>query len=140
MGPITFHKANWSDYQFLYSLLEERMSESYINISHTVIPTYKDHVQFCESNPYQMWFVINAGNEKVGAVYLTKRNEIGVHIIKSHRHQRIGQAAVEYIEGLVPSGTKILANINPRNEKSLHFFERNGYRILQVTYSKEIKR
>ena len=134
---LTFTDASWGDYQFLHHLLEERIKEPNINISHKEMPGWKQHIQFCASNPYKLWYVIRYDDIQVGTVYLTKNNEIGVHLLKAYRDKHLGQQAVEFLEGKVPSGTKILANINPHNEKSLHFFERNGYTILQVTYQKE---
>jgi RimJ/RimL family protein N-acetyltransferase len=133
---VKFDEVLDSDTVFLYSLLEERMAEPHINISHNALPTIRQHIAFCASDPYKAWYVIKLNGERIGSVYLTKRDEVGIHIIKEHRHKRIGAKALEFIEKRFP-GTKILANINPRNEKSLHFFEKHGYKILQVTYVKE---
>ena len=31
---------------------------------------------------------------------------------------------------------KYLANVSPKNKKSLHFFENNGFKLIQYTFEK----
>jgi RimJ/RimL family protein N-acetyltransferase len=68
----------------------------------------------------------------VGAVYLTKHNEIGVRVFKSERGKGYGRFALMAIMGRHP-GERLRANINPRNEKALRMFSTFGFRLSQVT-------
>ena len=67
-----------SDHPFLYELLKERTPE--VNISHKEMPTYKKHVKFVISKPYAAWNIIYYKNEKIGSIYLSKQNEIGMFL------------------------------------------------------------
>ena len=69
------------DFKFLFELLKER--ESSTNISHRKMTSYKEHVNFVSSKPYSKWYVIYYGKNKVGSIYLSKQNEIGIFIKKS---------------------------------------------------------
>jgi hypothetical protein len=42
--------------KFLYDLLRERGPE--INISHRDLPTWKQHVSFVQSVPYDHWYIV----------------------------------------------------------------------------------
>ena len=70
------------DYRFLFNLLKER--ESFMNISHKKMPTFSEHVKFIRSKPYTKWYIIENGKKKVGSIYLSKQNEIGIFIKKKH--------------------------------------------------------
>ena len=69
-----------SDFRFLYQHLKERNPSA--NISHKKMPTYAEHVKFVMSRPYSKWYIIIHKNKKVGIIYLTKQNEIGIFIKK----------------------------------------------------------
>lgn len=78
MNPslVCLVKVNKSDYKFLYELLKKR--DPLANISHKKMPTYKEHIKFVKSRPYKVWYVIHFGKRKVGSIYLSKQNEIGL--------------------------------------------------------------
>lgn len=120
--------------ELLYQLLKER--DDTINISHQKMPTMEEHLRFVESRPYQYWYLIIANDLYVGAVYLSKNNEIGVGILKKNHRKGYGKAAVLALMAAHP-GRKFLANINPRNLASGFMFRELGFSILQVTFSKE---
>ena len=44
------------------------------------MPTYRSHEKFIISKPYSKWYIINFNNQKIGSVYLSKINEIGIHL------------------------------------------------------------
>ena len=91
MEEINFHVIKESDYRFLYELLTQRRQAA--NISHKKMPTYEEHVKFVRSRPYSKWYIINVNGEKAGSIYLTKQNEIGIHLFRifedSQRYQDI---------------------------------------------------
>lgn len=119
------------DLKFLYQILKER--ESNTNISHRKMPTFKEHVNFVLSKPYSKWYIIYFGRKKVGSVYISKQNEIGIFIKKIFLKKGIGTKVLKIITELNPR-KQFLANINPKNKKSIEFFKKNGFKILQYTY------
>lgn len=123
------------DFKFLFELLKER--ESSTNISHRKMPSYKEHVNFVSSKPYSKWYVIYYGKNKVGSIYLSKQNEIGIFIKKSFFMKGIGTRVMRLLMEQNPR-ERFLANINPKNKKSIEFFQKNGFKILQHTYELSI--
>ena len=120
-----------SDIRFLYNQLKER--DVTVNISHKKMPTYLEHSKFVLSNPYSKWYIIINKNKKIGNIYLTKTNEIGIFILKSNENKGIGKIVLEKIMKM-NSRTRYLANVNPKNKKSLDFFKKNGFKLIQYTY------
>ena len=120
-----------NDAQFLYGLLKER--ESNVNISHKKMPTYVQHIKFIESRPYSKWYIIRLGNQKIGSAYLSKQNEIGIFITKNMHAKKLGTTALNI---LIKKNRRkrYLANINPKNEKSISFFKQNKFRLIQYTF------
>ena len=128
---ITLQLVIKKDLRFLYELLKERNSS--INISHKKMPTFNEHVNFVLSKPYSKWYIIYLCRNKVGSVYLSKQNEIGIFIKKEFLKKGIGTEVLKKIMKLHPR-KQFLANINPKNKKSIEFFKKNGFNILQYTY------
>jgi len=120
-----------SDYLFLYEMLKERKPEE--NISHKKIPTMKQHVSFVLSKPYSKWYTIQHKKEKVGTIYLSKQNEIGIHIKNNYKNLGIEKDAVKIIMKKNPR-KKYFANISIKNKKLMKFFESQKFSKLQVTY------
>ena len=103
------------------------------NISHKKMPTYAEHVKFVMSRPYSKWYIIIHKNKKVGTIYLTKQNEIGIFIKNKMQDKRIGQRTLELLMEKNPR-KRYLANVSPKNKKSIRFFTRNGFKLIQYTY------
>jgi len=120
-----------TDLEFLYKLLEKR--DSTANISHKKMPSYEEHVQFVHSKPYSVWYVIIVNNERVGSIYLSKQDEIGILLISDMTGKGMGRIALELLMRKNPR-KRYLANISPKNKKSTEFFEKNGFRLIQYTY------
>ena len=133
-----------------WRLLNERPFEA--NISHQSAVSYAEHERFFDSRPYQYWFLIeeeiDGQDLAVGAVYLTKQNEIGIAILKDYQRRGYGRLALQlFIEIWNPlpgipsirSGS-FVANIAPGNEISTQLFEGLGFRHVQNTYRLEAKK
>ena len=120
-----------SDIRFLYNQLKER--DPTINISHKKMPSYTEHSKFVLSKPYSKWYIVFYKNKKIGNVYLTKMNEIGIFILKSIKIKGIGTIILEKLLKMNPR-TQYLANVNPENKKSSAFFKKNGFKLIQHTY------
>lgn len=115
----------------LYELLKER--EPNVNISHREMPTWEQHVEFMSQRPYAAWYMIEEPGVFLGAIYLTKRDEIGVFLFKCQRGFGYGRQAIELLMKTHPR-PRFLANINPANQKSIAFFRKLGFTHIQNTY------
>ena len=129
--PIKLKPVSKSDYRFLYDLLMERNPRA--NISHKKMPTYNEHVSFVSAKPYSKWYVILYRVNKVGSIYLTSQNEIGIFIKKSFQNKQIGNIALRKLIQKNPK-KRYLANVNPKNKKSIRFFKNNGFKLIQYTF------
>jgi len=125
---------NESDFRFLFNLLKERDSRA--NISHKKMPTYSEHVQFVKSKPYSYWYVIESSKTKIGTIYLSKSNEIGIFLKKIHHGKGIGQEGLKLLITKHPR-KRYLANVNPKNTFSTKFFKNNNFKLIQHTFELE---
>jgi RimJ/RimL family protein N-acetyltransferase len=122
------------DYRFLYDLLKEKTPEQ--NISHVEMPTWGDHVEFNNADPYaEDYIILNDTGIRVGRIYLTRQDEVGIHILKDFQGEGYGWESLQSF--LKSHNGPILANIAPGNKKSQRFFERNGFKLIQYTYKFE---
>lgn len=121
-----------ADLTALYKLLAERSPQQ--AISHKKMPTFGEHARFVKSLPYKGWYLIVVGAEFVGATYITHSNELGIFLFNKHRGLGYAKEAIE--EMMTRYEGPFLANINPNNGISRAFFEKLGFKLLQVTYAK----
>ena len=135
LNSVNLRIVNSSDYRFLFNLLKERDPRA--NISHKKMPTFSEHVKFVQSKPYSKWYIIEKSKIKIGSVYLSKNNEIGIFIKKTYQKKGFAGIALNLIMKKNPR-TRFLANVNPKNLDSLNFFKKNGFKLIQYTFEKEI--
>lgn len=128
---VNLLKVNRSDYKFLYELLKNRDPKA--NISHKVMPTYQEHIKFVKSKPYKVLYIIYFRNTKAGSIYLSKQNEIGIFLLKKYQGKNIGQKILRLLMQKNPQ-KRYLANVNPKNFKSISFFKKNKFKLIQHTY------
>ena len=128
---ISLKPVNKTDHEFLYDLLKNRNPN--VNISHKKMPSFKEHIKFIDSKPYSKWYIIRQNSEKVGSIYLSKQNEIGLFLKNNVQGRNIGTKALNLLITKNPK-KRILANINPKNKKSIKFFEKNGFKLIQYTF------
>ena len=130
LKPVTI-----DDAKFLFDLLKQR--EGIVNISHKSLPTWEKHVEFIKNNTYQSWDIIWVDNIRIGNIYLTDRDEIGIFLDKESQSNGYGSIAIN--EFMKKNGKKrYLANISPTNYKSIQFFGKHGFIHIQNTYHKKI--
>ena len=121
------------DAEFLFNLLKQR--EGSVNISHKSLPSWDKHLDFIKNHNYISWDIIIFESNKVGNIYLTQRNEIGIFIEKKFQNNGIGGLALDMF--MKKNGKRrYLANINPTNYKSIQFFGKHGFNHFQNTYTK----
>ena len=128
--------------EVLFELLRERPREA--NISHKELPSYAQHELFVRSKPYRAWFlVLNEYEQRVGAVSLTRNNEIGIAILKKYHRQGYALQAIEAVLKFPPllglpgqRNAHYVANVAPGNEASHQLFTKAGWHPIQVTYQR----
>lgn len=121
-------------YTFLYALLSQR--EAYQNISHKTLPKWEDHVSFVNSKPYKDWFIIydTQTKDRVGSIYLSKQNEIGIFLSKGHRKKGYGRRALQALMEYYTDTKELKANIAPMNSASICFFVNLGFKWHETMY------
>ena len=133
-SDITIRAVNTSDFRFLFNLLEQRDNRS--NISHKKMPTYSEHIKFVKSKPYSKWYIIKKSKIKIGSIYLSKNNEIGIFINENFHGKGFATYALELLINKNPR-SRYLANVNPKNLRSTKFFKKNNFKLIQHTYELE---
>ena len=128
---IKLELVNENDIMFLYKLLEKRNPD--LNISHKQMPTLDEHKKFVLSKPYTNWYIIKKNNDKIGAIYLSKNDEIGISILENFEFYEIAKESFKIIMELNPR-KRYLANVSPKNKNSQEFLERNGFMGLEYVY------
>ena len=133
MYDLKFRLINKSDLKFLFNHLKERDPRE--NISHKKMPTYDEHVKFVLSKPYSKWYIIFEKNKKIGSVYLTNADELGLHLKKEYFRESMLK---EILECLMKNeqNKRFVFNVSPRNKKFMKFLQKNGYVISQQTVVK----
>ncbi len=131
ISNIVLKNISEKDYRFLYCLLKER--NQIANISHRKMPSYKEHISFIESKLYSKWHIIFQNNKKVGSIYLSKQDEIGLFLKNNVQGKGIGITALKILIENNPR-SRYLANIAPKNIKSINFFKKNKFSLIQHTY------
>jgi RimJ/RimL family protein N-acetyltransferase len=135
-SDITIRTVNTSDFRFLFNLLEQRDNRT--NISHKKMPTYSKHMKFVKSKPYSKWYIIQKSKIKIGSIYLSKNNEIGIFINEKFHGEGFATYALELLINKNPR-SRYLANVNPKNHRSAKFFKKNNFKLIQHTYELEKK-
>ena len=120
-----------NDALFLYELLKTK--DPIANISHKKMPSYDEHVNFILSNPYAIWYIIEYEGKKIGSVYLSKHDEIGISLIDNSLYDKIGKSIIKLLIKNNPR-KHYLAKVSPRNKKLQNFFVNNDFTGLEYTY------
>jgi len=121
--------------QVLYELLKVRAPEE--NISHRVMPSYEEHINFFESNPYDAWYLIEKEfcTEYFGAIYIN-RGEIGIHLFPQHRNKGYEIIAIRMLFAKCAL-ERYFINVAVDNRALADAAKYLGGKMIQVTY--EIK-
>jgi hypothetical protein len=123
-----------SDTNFLFELLKNR--DQFENISHKIMPTFKNHEKFVKSKPYFKWYIIYEDLKKIGSAYITNQNEIGIHFLNIKNYEGFFLESLEIIIKK-NSGKRFLLNISPKNKKIKRIAEKNKFKLIQHTYELE---
>ena len=136
MDEIQLKLVTKTDVNFLYELLSQRKHKE--NISHEKIPSIKKHTMFVNSKPYSKWYILIKENIKIGSIYLSKQNEIGIHLIKGVNKKNIWYLAIKEIIKK-NKRKKYFLNVNPKNLDLIKFVKSHNLKLIQYTYELSIK-
>ena len=131
LSSISLRIVRDSDSKFLFELLKDRDPRA--NISHKKMPSYNEHLKFIKSKPYTKWYIILKSKYRIGSIYLSKNDEIGIFLSKKYQGKNIGNDALVELIRKNPR-ERYLANVNPKNKKSSTFFKNNNFKLIQYTY------
>ena len=131
---INFLIIEETDYKFLYELLLQR--KKIVNISHKKMPTYEEHVKFIESEPYSKWYIIQIDDKKIGSIYLTKENEIGIHFFTQYEESERFQNVIKEFFLKEPQD-RFFMNVSPKNEQYIDLAKKLGFHLVQHTYERD---
>ena len=120
-----------SDTDFLFELLKNR--DQFENISHKIMPTFKNHEKFVNSRPYFKWYIIYENLKKIGSAYITNQNEIAIHFLNIKNYEGFFLESLEIIIQKNPR-KRFLLNISPKNKKLKRIVEKNKFKLIQHTY------
>ena len=79
---------------------------------------------------------MNYCKTKVGSIYLSKNDEIGIFLKKRYHNMGIANKALELLVEKNPQ-ERYLANVNPKNSNSIKFFKKNNFKLIQYTFELE---
>lgn len=120
--------------QILHRLLKER--SQYMNISHKRVPSFAEHCRFVRSKPYDEWcFIMNEGTI-LGAIYLSRLNEIGIFLFKAFRGKGLEKEALKFFIAKHRK-RRLLVNVSPKNKCYERIFQNLGFTYIQKTYCLE---
>ena len=130
---IILKNVTYSDIDFLFELLKQR--DPIANISHKKMPSFSQHSKFVKSKPYSKWYIVYLKKISIGSVYLSKNNEIGISLLKSHQKKNIEKQVLNKIIHKNPR-KRFLANVSPKNKDLISFFLKNNFKLIQFSFEK----
>ena len=130
-SSINLNQVTKNDTLFLYDLLKNKDSNA--NISHKKMPSYDEHVEFVMSKPYTNWYIIEYDKKNVGAIYLSKQDEIGISVNNDYEYDQIAKHALKLLMKL-NQRKRYLANTSPKDVRSQEFLLKNGFTGLEYVY------
>jgi len=131
---IKLREVTSADYRFLYSLLAQR--DSTINISHKRMPTYEQHVQYLSRSPYLWHRIITLSDLPIGMCYRTIEGYVGIFLDRTFQGFGYGPTVLQMIIAEHPR-SRLIANVNPSNRRSMRMFRKAGFKFIQMTYALE---
>ena len=130
-SSIKLNQVTKNDTLFLYDLLKNKDTNA--NISHKKMPSYDEHVKFVMSKPYTNWYIIEYDKKNVGAIYLSKQDEIGISVNNDYEYDHIVKPALKLLMKL-NQRKRYLANTSPKDVRSQEFLLKNGFTGLEYVY------
>src|SRR4051812_39079826 len=109
----------------LWRLLVERAREDdpFMSRESRMLPSRTHHKRIVKSRPHHRWYLIRGPSAWVGAILISKRNEIGIVLFQRYRSMGYGQLALAALlrtERPIAdvNGGRFAARIHPHNFRS----------------------
>ena len=127
--------------EVLYDILKWRSN----HISHVIMPSFTEHSNFVNSNPYRGWWIVrnkNSGRNIIGSCYLQYDNSVGLHL----NFDFVGFTAIKFLSKLKMemeplSEEKSLVyrdyyfNVSPYNKDLIRWLKDAKMKITQLSLS-----
>ncbi len=138
-NQLTLEKveANNNHIKTLYELLKKRKQNQ--KISSNKLPTLADHQAFVKKHPYRVWFLVFYNDQCIGNLYLSKKNEIGIFLVKN---EEVLKEIIKFLkEKYKPlkaiasvRAKNFIINISPNNVMLKKYLKKIGAKLIQYTY------
>ena len=125
-----------SHLEILYELLKKKE----FNISHEKLPTFEEHKNFVEDNPYRKWYLLQSKKQIIGSIYITSDNIIGINIpnAKTKEYFNSINLIINKINPLKPikslRSKNFCVNTNPQNRFLIKALEKLSMELIEKTY------
>ena len=127
------------NYKFLFQLLKKRK----FNISHKLMPSWEEHIEFVKSSPYFKWYIISENYNKIGSFYINHDNSIGLNLIEEKK--LLLENIITKIENTFEpqKGIKSIRsehffyNVNPNDKVFIKALEDKGYKISKISFKRK---
>jgi hypothetical protein len=129
---LIFRPVTKDDYSFLYYLLEGRPEEE--SISHKSMPSFIEHAKFLDSNPYKFHFVIYDNYNPIGVLYISHKNEVGIHFIKDIEGKEREESFEALVDFILRTKEKLFFNVSPKHKLLNKILKNKGLLTIQHTY------
>ena len=100
------------------------------------MPNYNQHVKFVKSKPYAFWYIVIENGERIGSVYLTDLDEVGISFVKRKKGKGLEEEVLKIIMKK-HSRKRFFVNISTKNKKLELLVKKIGFKMIQKTYEIE---
>tara|TARA_Y100001968_G_scaffold325992_1_gene368245 strand:- start:1551 stop:1991 length:441 start_codon:yes stop_codon:yes gene_type:complete len=123
---------------FLFELLKNKK----FPISHQMMPTFEEHLNFIANHPYYKWFLIILEKRKIGSIYINKDNSVSLQILDDRKY--LAELIIKrFEESFLPQtpikslrASNFFFNLHPDDKFMKKVLHNNGYHLSQVSFSK----
>lgn len=84
------------------NILYDQLIKRTHRISHKIIPTLDEHINFVIDNPYRAWFIVRDLNCIIGNVYVQFDNSIGLNCLDDIKESQLSDILYEISTKLAP--------------------------------------
>jgi RimJ/RimL family protein N-acetyltransferase len=104
-----------NDAEFLYDMLKER--DTTINVTHERLPTFNEHKNFLNSQPYDAWYIIELESKMVGNIWIDNQNRIGFFVKNQYKGFGLIVPAFHELKR-IHRRSNYFGKVNPKNFES----------------------
>ena len=133
---VKFKKVSLNDIDTLYDLLRERV----FSISHDLMPSKDNHINFVKGTPYKHWYLVYQNKELCGSFYIKRDNSVGLNLVR--QRIMIVEKTISFIksrfcpEKSIPSEipSHFYLNVAHSNKRLSKMLIKLGYNPIQISH------